>query len=325
MKKITIMPLLAALLLTTACTKVIEFDGDETESQPVLISHAEADSLMTLRLSYSRFFLSAKPYQAIGNAVIHADLNGTASTSQFSYQDNGIYRSNFPLHENDTITLHISIPDKGEITAGCRVPLRPVVDDITVTPDITVDTYYYDYTQNTFNASAWGDINFTFRLHDPATPGDCYMVRAYSIDSATGERHEQYIYLNDNILYDEDVANDYLDIGSGIDYSSGRQAYFTDERINGTAHTVQGHINVNFHYTSTLYIDVCAISRDDYLFFITLHSQQNSDDVLGFVSEPVQIHSNVEGGIGILGAMSPRHIELYKLTLSNGTQPTDKK
>lgn len=317
MKKITIIPLLAALLLTTACTKVLEFDGDETESQPVLISHIEADSLMTLRLSYSRFFLSTKPYQAIDNAVIHADINGTNTSGQFTYQDNGIYRSNFPLHENDTITLRISIPDKGEITAGCRVPQRPVVDDITVTPEYTIDTSYYNYIDQTFSASAYGDINFSFQLHDPAAPGNCYMVRAYSIDSATGERHEQYIYLNDNILYDEDVANDYLDIGSGTDYSSGRQAYFTDERINGTAHTVQGHINFSSRNSATFYLEICSISRDDYLFYITLHSQQNSDDVLGFVSEPVQIHSNVEGGIGILGAMSPRHIELYKLTLSN--------
>ena len=41
-----------------------------------------------------------------------------------------------------------------------------------------------------------------------------------------------------------------------------------------------------------------------YLYLVTLNKQRQSGDILSIINEPVQIHSNVNGGIGILGACS---------------------
>ena len=60
MKKIFSPIYLTALLLTlvlTSCEKVIEFDGDETESYMVMISKPESGSPWKVRLTESRFFL----------------------------------------------------------------------------------------------------------------------------------------------------------------------------------------------------------------------------------------------------------------------------
>ena len=90
MKKTTIIPLIATLLLTASCTKVLEFDGTETESKPVLISQPEADSTLNVRLTYSRFFLSRNEFKPIDNATFRAELNGSPVSTNFSYDDNGI-------------------------------------------------------------------------------------------------------------------------------------------------------------------------------------------------------------------------------------------
>ena len=48
---------------------------------------------------------------------------------------------------------------------------------------------------------------------------------------------------------------------------------------------------------------MCSISRDTYLYHTTLQAQQNTGGIATF-SEPVRIHCNVNGGIGLLGAIA---------------------
>lgn len=310
MKHLTIIPLIAALLLTVSCTKVLEFDGTETEPMPVLISLPEADSTLSLRLTFSRFFLNRNSYKPIDNATFRTELNGTSVSANLTYDDNGIYRSNLILHENDTLTLHVSIPDQKEITAGCRVPARPNISDLSSTINIHYDTSYYDWIDSTFSVYTYGDIDISFRLHDPAGQSNYYMLQAYTIDSTTGDRIYLDNIIDDNILFDT-VANEYsLDLGGSTDLSEGYQTFFTDERINGKDHTIKVHIDTYGNFNGDIYLDICALSRDAYLYHVTLINQENSDDIMGFLSEPVQIHTNIQNGIGILGASTPLRIKL---------------
>ena len=84
MKHSAIIPVLAALLFATACTKTIEFDGQQTQSLPVLISLPNSDSTLSLRLTYSRFFLDNSPVTPIKNASIRVELNGSNPSVSFS-------------------------------------------------------------------------------------------------------------------------------------------------------------------------------------------------------------------------------------------------
>ena len=306
MKKTTIIPLIAALLLTASCTKVLEFDGTETESLPVLISQPESDSTLNVRLTYSRFFLSRNEFKPIDNATFHAELNGSPVSTNFSYDDNGLYHSNLTLHENDTLTLHVIIPDKGEMTAGCRMPNRPQTSDLTIDPNVEIYSYpEYEHPWIT-HTSIEGNVDFHFKLHDPDGQNNYYMIRAYLYNETRGTKDYLYLNIDDNLLFDANTADDYFDLDISQNFSEGTQILFTDERINGHTHTINGSINW-IHYQdneATLHLEISSLSRDNYLFTVTKQSQSNGGDILGFVSEPVRIHTNVKGGIGILGGKS---------------------
>lgn len=310
MKHSAIIPVLAALLFATACTKTIEFDGQQTQSLPVLISLPNSDSTLSLRLTYSRFFLDNSPVTPIKNASIRVELNGSNPSVSFSPKDNGVYLSNLVLHDNDTLTLFVSIPNKGEISAGCRMPFRPHISDL-ATDSIHIDSYSYPddpYNPNDSTLHYWaeGNLHFHFTLHDAADQDNYYMICAYTINNNTQHKSYYELDIEDNILFDNTGSNEHIDLDIEDDPSMGSQIFFTDERINGHNHTIKGQIHYLYADLSqeTPYIEVRALSRDTYLHLITKNKQSQSNDILGFISEPIQIHSNVHGGIGILGAQS---------------------
>lgn len=314
----------ATLLLLSGmvgCTKQIEFTGEETDPMPVVVSFPEADSTFNVRLSYSRFFLTRDDFAPINDASFSFEVNGNTPNIAVERTDEGVYHVPMALAAGDTMTMHLTIPGKKELTAGCRVPQAPEVTDVEVEPNIVIDTFWWqrNYADSTVKLTASGNASFKLVLHDPASRGNYYAVRAYAIDSATGSRKSLNVSISDDLLYDVNVADEIIEIAS-TDLSYGKQALFTDERINGQNHTLEGEVYLYSNYddsfdsTFTLQLQVCTITRDVYLYWATLKSQQDADGDFLFMTEPVQIHTNVTGGIGILGAVGPRRIDVVKVS-----------
>lgn len=312
MKTNSIISILAVLILATACTKTIEFSGKETESIPVLISQAEADSTLNVRLTYSRFFLNDSPFKIIDNASFHAELNGTPISPNFTHVNQGLYNSDLTLRENDTLTLRVIVPDKGELTAGSRIPTRPQISDFTLIPEVRIDTYPDYQHPEIIYTNIEGRVKFKFQLHDPAGQNNCYMIRAYLVDAKLKNKHFLNLQVTDNIIFDATSTEDFFDLDITTDYSRGSQVLFTDERINGHNHTISGSIP-DLSYEAgheTLFLEITSLSRDTYLYTVTKENQRSGSSILGFLSEPVRIHSNVKGGIGILGAKASINLQL---------------
>lgn len=308
------------LLHFSACTKQIEFDGDETDPIPVMVSYVEADSAFHVKMSLSRFFLSGGNFKYVNDASFRAEVNGAPSGMTFQRVGEGYYLSDMSLRAGDTMTLHVSVPGHGDVTAGCRLPEVPVVTDVMATPKYSIDSEYWDDPYYRYPSYMYFDVDFSFVLHEPATRGNYYMLKAFVVDSATGQREPLVLQIDDDVIYDVDVSGEVIDLESGTDYSYGWQVLFTDERIGGQRHTIKGSIqSVSLGSTATIELQVCGVSRDTYLYMATLRAQQNSGDGITFIEEPVQIHTNVEGGIGILGAVSSKHEELVTISV----QPFD--
>ena len=60
----------------------------------------------------------------------------------------------------------------------------------------------------------------------------------------------------------------------------------------------------------TLFLEITSLSRDTYLYTVTKEDQRGGSSIMGFLSEPVRIHSNVKGGLGILGAKASINLQL---------------
>lgn len=286
---------LAASLAMAACTKEIEFEGEITDPLVVLTSHSEADSALSVRLTYSRFFLRTDSIRSIYNATFTTELNGSLTNTTFQSSDWGVYRSDLTLRCGDTLTLRATVPGYGEVSAGCRIPQRPVVTDIhreIIPPDNSGENEYY-YT--------WCETTISFRLHDPVGE-NYYMLRTIWNDSITGERSQYYFTVDDDLLFPESSTEDLFgDLTANG--SNGREYLFTDEMIEGQDHTIKVSIDHDTNELKGLTLEVCSISRDTYLYHTTLQAQQNTGGI-GTFSEPVRIHCNVNGGIGLLGAIA---------------------
>jgi len=309
-------PIIALILLLSSCTKQIEFDGEETDPMPVMVSYVEADSAFSVKMSLSRFFLSGGDFKYVNDASLRAEVNGVASGMTFRRVGEGYYLSDGALHAGDTMTLHVSVPGHGDVTAGCRMPEVPVVTDIKATPKYSIDSEYWEEYDYRYPPYTYTDVDFSFVLHEPAGRDNYYMIRAFAVDSATGQRDKLVLQVDDDVIYDVEVSDDIIDLGSGVDYSSGWEVLFSDDRIGGQRHTIKGTVqSVALPATGTVVLQICSVSRDTYLYLATLKAQQYSGGGITFIEEPVQIHTNVEGGIGILGAISPKYEELITLSV----------
>lgn len=315
MKKITILLSLTILVLTSSCRKVVEFKGSQTDALPVLICQATTDTPVALRLSYSSFFLREAQFPVIDNATVHADLNGTPNAATFSYTENGIYLSNLTLRPDDTLTLRISIPDQGELTAGCRMPAPASASDPSILSDFTLDTFpSYDNPNDILITINEYSLDFRFTLNDPANVDNYYQLKAFFLDPTDNQKRYLTLNINDDVLFEQDPTGDYFDLDMQVPFNYGTQILFSGDRINGLSHVIRGTIedasNPIFHLGTKLYLEVSSLSRDTYLYHVTRRNQQQNDDILSIINEPVQVHSNVNGGIGILGASSPTLVEI---------------
>jgi len=315
MKKIIILLALTILVLTSSCRKVVEFNGSQTDALPVLICQATTDSPVALRLSYSNFFLREAQFPVIDNATIRADLNGTPNAATFSYTENGIYLSDLTLRPDDTLTLRVSVPDHGELTAGCRMPAPPSASDPSILSDFTIDTFpsYSNYSDTLITIREYS-LDFRFTLNDPANVDNYYQLKAFFLDPTDNQKRYLSLIIDDDVLFEQDPTGDYFDLNMQVAYNRGSQVLFSGDRINGLSHVIRGEIedvrNPILHRGTKLYLEVTSLSRDAYLFQVTLINQRQNGGALSIVNEPVQVHSNVNGGIGILGASSSMLVEI---------------
>lgn len=313
---------IAALLAATSfssCEKVIDFEGDETDPIMVMISFPNSGSPWKVRLTESRFFLSNDTIATIKNADVTIEVNGRPVNSVVTYLDNGIYDLGYTPQVGDSLTLHVSTPGKGTMKAGCRIPGNVSVSDFSCAFD-TVNQYSYPDSIVIAN----GNINGKFTLNDPAGERNYYMLKfsgtryAYNYDHASRSygynipRSQYYnLYVDDDILFDINATEDIFDIGGSVETNNGVEVLFTDERINGQSHTINFDAYFNELLPEDAYLEVYSVSRDYYLFKLTLKAARNQGDFAGIFSEPVQIHSNVEGGGGVLGGSSLAKIPIF--------------
>lgn len=321
-RNILIITIMAAMMavLTTACVKTIEFNGDIVNNQEVvMVSLPEADSTWHVKLTMSRFFLGNDRISTIENASFALEVNGQAMDNHITNQGNGYYDMGYVPRCGDTLTLTVNVPDKGKLTAGCRIPNRPSIGDISFDWDTTQYVYIYD--DDTIIRS-YGDVNVKFVIKDPSNEKNFYMLRVaerthYEWDETEeyGNWQYSYITIDDNVLFDLDMTNEILDISESD--NTGSMILFTDERINGHEHaiTIPLHYSSESEYKRQYRLEFYSLSRDCYYYLKTRRAAASQDELTGIFSEPVQLYTNAQGGIGILGGMSA--VKYYLKEISN--------
>ena len=284
----------------TACTKDLEYDFEDTEPKVVVISCVEPDSPIKLRITYSRFFLSTAPFRTVDNAEVGLCVNGAESGAAVSFSD-GYYTIDYRPQPGDRLDLTVQVPSYGTLSASTVVPSMVNVSDLRTVKRIDED------------GDTWHTLRFT--LHDPADEDNYYFIRIVRYEEYEGQRfnyYYDYFSCNDPLLSSTpDIGNilDNIDGGNASEWE-GNLLYFPDDNIAGRDHEVELTLEAYSYQSDWNYqLEVTSFSRDRYLYEVTT-DLYSDDAVEALFSEPVQIHHNVSGGIGIFAARSRSYFDI---------------
>ena len=273
---------MTAALLLGGCEKVLEVDFDDVTPQVVVMSSVHPDTTVNVRLTYSRFILDDSPFRTVDDAVLSLEVNGVDVHAAQSC-NSGDYVLDYRPQEGDRLKLRVKVPGRNEVTATTEVPRAAVVTNV----------------RGTALASGDGENRYSvrFTLDDPSGEQNYYFVRLYK--KSFYYSYYQYFNCNDYMLTD---GVDVMTMLEGdFDVQSSSLLAFPDDNINGTSHEVELTMTAEVPLDS-FYVEVTSMSRDRYLYELTAKLYDNGDTFDELFSEPVQIHCNVDGGIGIFAA-----------------------
>lgn len=288
-----IIALLAPLaLLVSACVKDLDYDFDDVEPHVVVMSTVDPDTTLSLRLSFSRFFLSAEPFRKIEDATLQLVVNGQPQALNATQPNPGDYRLAYRPQYGDRLDLTVQVPGHEPVSASTVVPHPASVTGARA---------------SLHHASGVGDNVYAIRftLHDPADEDNYYFLRLIE-ELDHGSMGHNYRYTNFS-------CSDYLltqgvDLGTvfdNIDGSTPTEHYvdnlpFPDDNIAGRSHEVEIKVEKNYN-TSGFILELVSLSRDRYLYELTAN-QYTDAPFESLIAEPVQVHTNIDGGIGIFAA-----------------------
>lgn len=312
--------MLITILLLASCEKEIEFNGEITDPKVVVNSYITPDSIITAHISESRFFLTnGYSFKNIENAVISIYTNGVL-IEKMTYVGDGIYSGTIKSKPavGETIKLVVNVPSKDEVSCETKIEPKSVILSIDTTQITTSKTPITTYSSNngaldTIGYYVYYDCKYKLKIKDDANPQNFYrlVVRTHTL-YAGGGFSDSYIFNFDDIVSGNSNSNEFSLSGN----TNNEYNVFSDEIFNGkeyslsfstsqnTAVALPGYdlTNVSRESVKTeVYIDLQSISKSYYLYLISRSASSSSND---FFSEPIQIHNNVIGGIGILGSYS---------------------
>ena len=337
MKQIRLLSGLVFLLLLVSCEKDIEFSGEITEPLLVVNSLATPDSIITVKVTESRFFLSnGYTFEPVTDATVKLFINGVFN-QEMEHVSDGIYESDFKPVSGERIHLEISAPGFDPVESEVLVPEKTSIISIDTTISLS-DSYpmlngnYYGSGSNstiiydTIGYYYNNEYNITMNFKDPSEEVNYYRLAVMAKKTFDdGTINESYSFFEfTDIVSGNSTANE----NSIFDFQSTNNTYnvFSDELFNGNEYPLKFKVNqsvINYkpgfegqgYYERNpekveLLIDLQSVSKSYYLYMKTLSSYTGESN---FFSEPVQIHSNIEGGIGIFGSYT-RNIKSIVLT-----------
>ncbi len=149
--------ILTAAVLTTACTKDIEYKGPDNERMLIVNSITESGNMPIFKISHSAFFLdSYYSGNTIRNGVdVTVDINGVTRGATYVDSLNG-YTDGRIISDGDIISVTASHSVYGTVTASDTVPQAQDVNYSEYTKEFVpahtmsemFDDFFYDFDQD---------------------------------------------------------------------------------------------------------------------------------------------------------------------------------
>ncbi|WP_430811252.1 MULTISPECIES: DUF4249 domain-containing protein [unclassified Carboxylicivirga] len=302
MKKRRIYYLLFTVLVLIGCEKDIEIALNEQSDKLVMYAFVYPDSALHLHLSKSQNILTPNDYQKVEKGrfelAINDDYKGTyilpsdtvwSRWAEFSFSSKDRLIFNAYEIDGDTVLARSFIPHKVNILA-----LDTLSVNVNVGEEVDVPM-----------------LRTTVSFKDPGDEKNYYQL--YVLREGWGVEDGKVNYTRQTVSYakEDPVFTQGEQSGSllpGLDL----QGLFADDIINGRTHPLRLNIPSEYFLFSyheqkikiTVYLYHHTIDYYEYL-----RSTILADGYAGIyeglpVFEPVKIHSNVKGGLGLVSGMN---------------------
>lgn len=334
-----------------SCERDIEFNGEITNPMVVVNSFITPDSTVSAYISLSRFFLKDSiDFQKVSNAEVNLWVNGVLKEKLVS-SNNGIYKGVYKPTITDQIKLTVDVPQLQQVSALANITEAPVVLSVDTQKVSTSKNYITEDRISSIGSVVSLDtvaiiknykVNYKLIFKDVAEKTNYYrlIIRCVSftgmwnydtnkMDTVLDLRLPQYSAFDFTDLLSGNTKDPLADTGNspvGALLSNATNVYniFSDEVFNGKTYSLKFSTNQRIdHYFSIerlkyssgnilknkVYIILQSLSKDYYLYLKTRAASSASN----FFSEPVKVHNNIDGGIGILGSYTSSNVVEFEI------------
>ena len=284
------------------CEQIIEIDPPEYNPEPVVTGLFSTDSVWTIKVHRSLGITVRQDatIQYIPDASVRI-TNDLGMVDVLEYQGNGDYVSSagtIPI-PNVRYTLHVDIPEETRLHATATAP-----------PRVEIANYSFEHIGTTSAPDPFTDQIYRLMVKFSDVPGPSfYRVGVYryeknqysSLDPSFLKKDSFYVQLGVDLSQSTGWACGYVEAVRPEPTSSNAggtcdESVIIDNAFDGESYSWTGIIVIPLSTGRRELILLLSSLSQDYFEYIRTQSENYFFNPL---SEPVQVHSNIEGGLGV--------------------------
>lgn len=282
------------IVLFASCIKKVDINYDELPRKVVVNGVICPDSAFQVRVTMSSALNESKPF--VNNAIVRVyeddiylfDLPNTS---------NGWYKVWFTPSEGKNYKVEVTVPNFETVFAETTIPVFPQI----------LEAYYEKVGQN---PNAMGEFEAKTTIIFQDDPSN----KNYYVPGRNRYMYEQSKETDESIITESD-----------LDYNPSHY-YFSDQMFHGNVKSLQlmgGGSILSFMGQTSFQQDhkhVFSIVSEEYFKGLktwTIHKYNQSSDgyvndplTLLFLGEPIEMYSNVVGGLGVFAGYNSKEISV---------------
>lgn len=309
------------MVVMASCIKEVEFDGEQSAPLLVVNGLQQVGQPAHLCVEKSVFFLNANNDCRVSDVHVDLYVNGTFKES-LQVRDSVLTETYIDWNDgNDTLMERLAYAFnycegqyvlcagdhlRFEVTSSEFEDMAVAETTMLESPDvISFDTVRVEYSEE----ESYRTIYFSLTLNDPSGR-DYYNLCPR--DGLDGFSSGDPVFLDFSNFEFEDL------MGEGSEYF-GRGAFnvISDSYFDGKTYSVSMDVySWGDDYTVPFTMEVSRVDEALYQYNKTYRAYANTDpeSLVGMVTEPVRVYSNVKNGVGLVAAQSQPIVMTINLT-----------
>ncbi|HHU97174.1 MAG: DUF4249 domain-containing protein [Bacteroidota bacterium] len=335
--------LLAFLLLTAACEKVITLDTEKYVPKIVMNGILSPDSLIEIKVSKSFLYTDTTPNRNlmegasltlfVNNVEVEKLQKVRVDTTSLA----SVYRSTVYPKVGDRVRVEASAAGYPTAWAETTVPVPPVIHSVDTATFITERSIIKNNPPTSpTEGKVFQNMRIKMEVSGSAPNLNQHFLLQARIMTEEIEEHPNlptrylYIYTDDDPIFEESHRHSLVEdvITEGAELKGVRQydsALFSNKRFRDNRYTLDFSVTDFYYYHITyeergwglpvkkeLFLNppievlFTAVSPELYPYYKRRNDDPDSDrESIQTISEPELTYSNVQNGIGVVGAIAP--------------------